>query len=276
VWKGSWRFWSNRPRVAFAFVAPRVSGLRGIWSVDASWAMETFAADDATSLLRESRTHGGIGVTDWLSATWRYSLRAGVDRWSGNRRAASIGATLERRLFGDRVAIIVDGERWTSLAHSPDFASAGLRATWTSPLTAAGWAYAADAGLQRVSAAAPAGLWPGAGDGHGRAELLRAHPLLDGGVINVTKSTAFGRQVTFANAEAQRWVQGPMPARFGIALFADLANASHSFNDTALPLQVDVGAGLRIKVPAVSRVIRIDFAHGLRDGANAVTAGWMF
>jgi hypothetical protein len=276
VWKASWRFWSNRPRVAVGLVAPRFSGMPGIWSVDASWEVQTFGYTDSTSLLRESRTHGGIAVTDWLTPTWRYALRGGVDRWNGDRRAASVGAMLERRLLRDRVSVIVDGERWTSIGNSPNFGSAGVRAAWMSPHATDGWAYAATAGLQRVGADAPPGLWPGAGEGQARGELLRAHPLLDDGVINVTGSTVFGRQLTFANAEAQRWLQRPLPARFGVALFADLANASQSFKAIAMPLQVDVGAGLRIRVPAANRVLRVDFAHGLRDGANAVTAGWVF
>ena len=276
VWKAGWRFWSNRPRVAVGFVAPRLSRVPGIWSVDASWDVQTFAVADSTSLLRESRTHGGVAVTDWMTAMLRYSLRGGLDRWNGGRRAASIGGTLERRLFRDRVSVVLDGERWVSIGDAPDFGTVGLRAAWTSPLATGGWAYAAGGGLQRVSKSSPTGLWFGAGDGHARSELLRAHPLLDDGVINLTGSTVFGRRLTFANAEAQRWLQGPLPARFGVAFFADIANASHSLDTIATPLQVDVGAGLRLKIPAVNRVLRVDFAHGLRDGANAVTAGWVF
>ena len=276
IWKASWRFWSNRPRVAVGFVAPRLSRLPGIWSVDASWDVQTFAVADSTSLLRESRTHGGVAVTDWMTAMLRYTLRGGLDRWNGGRRAASVGGTLERRLFRDRVSVVLDAERWVSIGDAPDFGTAGVRAAWTSPLATGGWAYTAVGGLQRVSEGSPAGLWSGAGDGHARSELLRAHPLLDDGVINVTGSTVFGRRLMFANAEAQRWLQGPLPARFGVAVFADIANASHSLDAIGTPLQVDVGAGLRLKIPAVNRVLRVDFAHGLRDGANAVTAGWVF
>lgn len=276
IWKASWRFWSNRPRVAVGFVAPRLSRLPGIWSVDASWDVQTFAVADSTSLLRESRTHGGVAVTDWMTAMLRYTLRGGLDRWNGGRRAASVGGTLERRLFRDRVSVVLDAERWVSIGDAPDFGTAGVRAAWTSPLATGGWAYTAAGGLQRVSEGSPTGLWSGAGDGHARSELLRAHPLLDDGVINVTGSTVFGRRLMFANAEAQRWLQGPLPARFGVAVFADIANASHSLDAIGTPLQVDVGAGLRLKIPAVNRVLRVDFAHGLRDGANAVTAGWVF
>src|SRR5207248_10365692 len=114
-----------------------------------------------------------------------YTLRGGLDRWNGGRRAASVGGTLERRLFRDRVSVVLDAERWVSIGDAPDFGTTGVRAAWTSPLATGGWAYTAVGGLQRVSEGSPAGLWSGAGDGHARSELLRAHPLLDDRVINV-------------------------------------------------------------------------------------------
>jgi hypothetical protein len=36
----------------------------------------------------------------------------------------------------------------------------------------------------------------------------------------------------------------------------------------------DVGAGLRIALPSGAGVLRADVAHGLRDGANAVSLAW--
>src|SRR5436305_1655936 len=139
IWKASWRFWSNRPRVAVGFVAPRLSRLPGIWSVDASWDVQTFAVADSTSLLRESRTHGGVAVTDWMTAMLRYTLRGGLDRWNGGRRAASVGGTLERRLFRDRVSVVLDAERWVSIGDAPDFGTTGVRADVTLPLATGGW-----------------------------------------------------------------------------------------------------------------------------------------
>lgn len=43
-------------------------------------------------IVRESRLHGGLAVSDWLTARVRYSMSAGFDAWNGdNRKAASIG-----------------------------------------------------------------------------------------------------------------------------------------------------------------------------------------
>jgi hypothetical protein len=41
-------------------------------------------------------------------------------------------------------------------------------------------------------------------------------------------------------------------------------------------LQIDLGGGLRIKIPGAEGVLRVDAAHGMRDGANALTVGWQF
>ena len=37
--------------------------------------------------------------------------------------------------------------------------------------------------------------------------------------------------------------------------------------------QVDVGGGLRLSLPGTS-VLRVDLAHGLRDGRTALSVGW--
>jgi hypothetical protein len=44
----------------------------------------------------------------------------------------------------------------------------------------------------------------------------------------------------------------------------------------ATPVQVDAGFGLRIKIPGTPGMLRADVAHGIRDGANALTIGWLF
>ena len=46
-------------------------------------------------------------------------------------------------------------------------------------------------------------MWSGAGTGHGRDVLLRAHPLLHGGVVR----GVFGPRLTYGGSEWRRWVQ---------------------------------------------------------------------
>jgi len=275
TWTASWRWWTNRPRAEFGFAAPHVAGLPGIWRISASWEAESYSFADSALLIQQTRTHADLSVGDWLSAHWRYAARGGVDDWDGGRRGGSVGGTLERRLANDRVAIRADADTWFTDPSTPGFSSGTLRASWTSPLVISGWSFAAATGLQHVTAAAPLALWPGAGDGHERGELLRAHPMLDDGVLNVTSETAFGRTLAFGNAEALRWVDTRWPVGIGIATFADVAHASERADGSSIA-QVDVGAGIRLRLPGAPHALRIDVAHGLRDGANALTIGWAY
>ena len=275
TWSASWRWWANRPRVALAFAAPRFAGMPGVWRLDAAWEAESYAFGDSSALLRESRTHLALSVSDWMSSRWRYSVRAGFDEWSGGRRGVSAGGAIEERLIADRVSLRADGDTWIAAGALPGFSTAALRARWTSRPIVRGWSAAATAGAQHATSGAPLALWAGAGDGHERGELLRAHPMLDDGVIDVTSGAAFGRTLVFGNAEAQRWMDTPWPARVGVAVFADAARATDRFGPGGV-LQVDAGAGLRLRIPGVARTLRVDVAHGMRDGANAITMGWMY
>jgi hypothetical protein len=131
-------------------------------------------------------------------------------------------------------------------------------------LAAAGYAFA--------SGSAPSSLWPGADTGHARDVLLRAHPLLDDGVI---EGGVFGRRVAFGSIEGQHWLR---PSAHGLlrvapAAFLDVARASRGLATTDTRTHYDAGAGLRISLLGAG-VLRIDAARGLRDGAMALSVGW--
>ena len=67
-----------------------------------------------------------------------------------------------------------------------------------------GQVWIADAGAARAGSHAPLALWPGAGTGQGRDVLLRAHPLLDHGIV---RSGVLGQQVIHGGVEARHWLQ---------------------------------------------------------------------
>jgi predicted double-glycine peptidase len=275
TWTASWRWWRNRPRAELGFAAPRFGGLPGVWRVNASWEAETYAFAGSSIAVREARTHGELSVGDWLSPRWRYTARGGADEWTGGRRALFTGGAIEYRFARDRVSLRADADTWFANAQMPNFSSGTIRASWTSPFASSGWAMAVASGLQHVTSGAPLALWAGAGDGHERGELLRAHPMLDDGVINLTSETMFGRTLAFGNAEAQRWIETRLPVRLGVATFADVARvAERGFAGAAT--QVDIGGGLRIGLPGAGHALRIDLAHGVLDGANALTVGWSY
>src|SRR5262249_36615864 len=155
----------------------------------------------------------------------------------------------------------------------PGFSSVGLHILARSTSPQSRWGYDARGGVQRVSDRAPMGLWPGAGDGHARAALLRAHPLLDDGAIDATHESAFGRTLASTSLEGQRWLAASSSlVRVGLAAFVDAARASRQAGGVDRPLtRVDAGIGLRMKLPASDRTLRIDVAHGLTDRAVALT-----
>jgi hypothetical protein len=231
-----------------------------------------------------------LTVSDWLSGNLRYSLSAGLDSWNGagaelapaadhasltNRKAAFAGGAVDRRVAKDRVSLSAHASRWLAIAGGGGFNSAGARALARSSNETRGWVFLGTGGAEHVSDEAPFGLWPGAGDGRARPPFVRAHPLLDDGVIAVAGSSVIGRTLAYGSGEAQRWLERPSLLRLAPAGFIDLARASRRAAAGGESAQVDIGAGVRVKIPGAAGVLRVDVARGLRDGATAVTFGWM-
>jgi predicted double-glycine peptidase len=287
VWSASWRWWDGRPRVAIGFAAPHVGHLPGIWRVDASWTSQTYRIDadapDATPRSEDqSQLHGALTFSDWLTGSLRYSATVGVDSWKGSineGRTLFAGGALERHWQADRWMLRFNGTTWTHPSEGSAFRTAGVRAAFQSapPRSSQKWVYLADAGLAVATSDAPLAIWAGAGEGRAREPLMRAHPLLNGGAIDLTSATVFGRTLDDMHAEAQRWIASATPVRFGAAAFADVARASGRLAPASSSVaQADVGGGLRLGIPGAAGVLRVDIAHGLRDGADALTIGWQY
>ena len=170
------------------------------------------------------------------------------------------------------MSLAATASTWSPAGEGLPFRAASIRATARSSVEPAAFTVLAHVRTDFASAHAPLAIWPGAGDGRARPGLLRAHPLLDEGVID---GPVFGRQVQSATLEMQRWFTRPEIPRVGIAVFADAAHAANRLaGATGRPVQVDIGSGVRVRVPGSDRTLRIDYAHGLRDRrANAVTMG---
>ena len=259
----SWRWWPNRPRIAASYAAP---GPLGVWRLDVSRETQTFGAQ------REEETRSRIGgeISNWIDQRVRVSGGLALDRWEGLGRTAALSGRAELWPWVDRLSIEVQAAGWRGSGES--FGAGGVRSRFRSKSGSSGAILLADGGMTMASSTAPASLWPGADTGHARDILLRAHPLLDEGVI---EGGVFGRRVGFASIETQRWL-APIAqgfVRVAPAVFLDVARASRGLPSTETRTQYDAGAGLRISLLGAG-VLRVDVAHGLRDGATALSIGW--
>jgi hypothetical protein len=267
LFSASWRWWANRPMIAASYSAPAPAGLGGgVWRIDASRETQTFSPG-----LVETRTRAAFGVSRWLTSRTRVGIAAGIESWSDRTRTPSIAARVEFWPVADRLSVAATADRWL------DFGTAAAAIRWRSRPANEGVVWTSVFGYQFATNDAPASLWPGADTGHARDVLLRAHPLLQDGVIEGTGQAAavFGRKLAFGNAELQRWwTVGKWPIRIAPAAFVDMARARDGFGGASTPVQVDAGAGLRISMLGFG-VLRIDAAHGLRDGRNALSVAFV-
>jgi hypothetical protein len=256
------RWWDGRPAAGLGVSVPLDRGLvRGVLRIEGGFARETFASGPSTIV--EDRRAARLTLSDWTAASLRWEAAVRVDRWAGRAALAGIGGSLEQRLAADRIAVRLQGDLFPSGGFG--VASLGARARWpragTDGLLAA-------VTMTTAGVDAPRSLWPGAGTGPGRPLLLRAHPLLDD--EGIVAGGAFGRRVLHGSVEWRQPIAAVGPLRLQAAAFVDAARATDGDRDAR---EVDAGVGLRLRVPGEG-TLRLDFARGLRDGADALSVGW--
>ena len=262
----SWR-WSNaRPLIALSYATPIRPG--GIVRADLFRDEQSYAGADGGVLPHEVRRGGGLQFSDWSARGFRWELGLGADSWSDRGRAMNLSAGLDSRHLGDRLSL-----RASALALTGEFRAATVHgsADWRSGTRNEGSVLLSTVGADLASVDAPRALWMGAGTGYARAPLLRAHPLLDDGVI---AGDVFGRRLYHASAEWRRWWPPFLRVmRAAPAIFVDAARAERRTADGAA-WNVDAGIGLRLAVPG-SGLLRLDVGRGLRDGATAFSVAWV-
>lgn len=262
-WRGAWRWWERRPRLALGFAAPAPFG--GVWSLDVAGERQTYGSPGAE--LRERRRSAVLSASDWITGTVRIDGALGLDRWDGASSALVRGGVtrvLASGLAEARLDVTMAGGGFRGAAIS-------AASQWQSSNDRSGSVLHARAGVAAASSSLPLAFWPGAGTGQGREPLLRAHPLLrDGRIAGV-----FGSRLVHAGIEWRRW-RSPLARaiRMAPAAFVDAARAFDPpvFGDRRA--HVDAGVGLRVAIPAAG-VVRIDLARGLRDGEMALSVGWV-
>jgi len=258
----SWRWWERRPRIGGSYAAP---GPGGIWRLEAFRETQTFGAGT-----EEVRVRVAADLGNWINQRLHVRGGAALDKWRGLGRTPAVSGRIQFWPAVDRLSIDLGGSGWRG--GSARFGTADTRVRLRTGASMSGTVWLSEAGYQLATATAPASLWPGADTGHARDVQLRAHPLLDEGVI---RDGVFGRRVAFASAEVQRWLRpvGHRLLRVAPAAFLDVAHATQGLATSNTRAQFDLGAGVRLSLPGAG-VLRIDLARGLRDGTTALSVGW--
>jgi hypothetical protein len=257
-----WRFWPGRPRVGVDVHAP--APFAAVFGVSAFTERQPF---DDPRFPTSRHTSVTIDVADWLTPAARVTVRGGLDRWEPTvGDVGTIGGQVRLVSPGDRVDGVLDVNGWFG---GEQFSSALARLRLRSSVERRGFAASGVVGAAFVSHRAPGDLWLGGDVGSVRTTLLRAHPIVfsDGAL----KTSHLGRELLHASAEAQRWWSTSLSLlHVGGAAFIDAAQTRLRV-DGAARGDVDIGAGARFSAAGLPGVLRIDFAHGLRDGHDAIS-----
>ena len=257
-----WRFWSGRPRLSASLTAPAPWG--GIWGLDAFIERQPFLYDVVPVAHRRGAHLGGsLWSTHWM----RITLRGGVEIWQNIGHFALAGSGFRVMTPDDRVDLRLELTRWIGTTDAPSFGTAEIGATVRSTTEHRGRVWIARTGTAAASASTPADIWFAGDTGRARGVPLRAHPVIDGGKLDPQQ---IGRRIQYLSGEMQNWWTYRTKIQLGAAAFIDTARASQRvFPDPKS--DVDVGIGARFSAPGFSGVLRIDIAHGLRDGDDALS-----
>jgi hypothetical protein len=252
-----WRFWPGRPGVNVEAIAPARWG--GVWGVDAFGERQPFS-EDRFPISR--RAGAGMTMSNWIKPWARMSARVGVDAWDDYGKYGIASAGLRLVSTRDRMTLRVDGSSWLG---EQSFGSVGASLRLRSSDRHEGRVFLAHAGGASTTSATPPDLWFAGDTGTVRPALLRAHPIVDDGEL---QSDRLGRQIAYLSGEARQWWSVRSTIHIGAAAFADAARVGRrAAADTRD--DVDVGGGLRIGLPGMEGVFRLDVGKGLRDGATA-------
>jgi hypothetical protein len=255
-----WRFWAHRPLYQLSIAAP--APWRGVWRLGLARERQPFTTAFSTTVHDSLQ----LDVADWASGMVRWQLGAGLDRWDDARVFRTATAAMRLFTVGSRLDARAQLQTW--FGGASEFGRADVRMLARSTARQTGFVLSADGGVATVSSSAPADLWLAGDTGRARPLLLRAHPILTEG--ERFRTERMGRLFAHESTELQRW-WSVGPFRAGVATFVDTGWTARRLVGRPVT-DVDVGLGLRGAYPGRAGALRLDFAHGLRDGNFAISA----
>ena len=272
---GAWRFREGFERVAASVETPALFPLGAAWKISGEDARETYRVRGAVS--SERRQRASFQAADWITSWLGWTAAAGFDRWP------AAAGDLHREKFTAAARASVAAGSWFDAHVTAEGWMRGDGATRLSGAVRAeapvfGGALALTAGAQGVHGRAPVFLWPGAGDGHIRAPLLRGHPLVRDGAISVDEGALFGRRLIHGTAEWTVPFARLALLELGGALFVDAARAWQLLDGRLSDHQVDAGVGLRFRLLGGGPTLRIDVSdrHHFSINVSASTGLWIW
>lgn len=282
VWTIGYRWTAPRERITGRLELP-VRGLPGTLAIEGLAERQTYRPPIAglvfagTSLddtgLVQRRRRIGAEISDWATGWWRWLGGAAFDS-IGGREYLGLDAGVDFRAARDHVSLMLLTSYWRPFNDGDPFASALTALAWRSTTEQAKIWFYGDVGVSAVTSHAPLAVWPGSHTSAERGGNLRAHPLRDSDVI---AGDVFGRRVIFGSINAEQLLTVTKFGRVSVAEFIDTGRAWQRMPGlpSSSPFHVDIGLGLRLAGSKAGGTVRLDYARGLRDGRNHVSAGWV-
>ena len=252
-----WRFWPGRQRVNAEIVAPARWG--GLWGADGFAERQPFTGDTFPTTRRSG---AGASVSNWMTSWARVSARLGLDSWEERGKYGVASAALQLASAHDRLTVGIDASNWIG---EDSFGLIAASARLRSRDDNRGRVFIVRGGGALASESTPADLWFAGDTGSVRPSLLRAHPIVDDGML---RSDRLGRRIVHVSGEVRQWWTAKAFVHIGAAVFADAAHVEGRAEPDAAD-DVDVGGGLRLAFPGLDGVFRLDVGKGLRDGGTA-------
>jgi hypothetical protein len=205
-----------------------------------------------------------MSLSNWMTGRARLSARTGIDTWDAIGTFGVTAAQLRLASAGDRVRIDAGGSGWWG---QDPFGSTTVLVRVLSSDEHRGRVFVAHAGGAMATVSTPSDLWFAGDTGAVRPALLRAHPIVDDGRM---ESDRLGRSIAHVSGEVRQWWTIKSALHLGAAVFADAAHVARRVEPNSRG-DIDVGGGIRLALPGLAGVFRLDVGKGLHDGATAVS-----